>query len=188
MVKLLLTVYESIELFRGNVDAGLSLAEQRNDSLSGVPTDDGDGEVCRVLLADDFSNEGLGTDNVQCSDTEQLLGVENTSGLEHLSSDWDGRVDGVGDDKDEGLGAVLGNTLDETLDNAGVDLEQVVTGHARLAYRTSARVMSLVQMSRTRNTSGDDNNVSALESLCQAIVFWQVTRYFLLSVSSSSRV
>lgn len=128
-----LTVYEGIQLLRGDADAGLSLAEQRNDGLAGVTTNDGDVEVCGVLLASDLSNEGLGTDNIECGDTEKLLGVEDTSGLEDLGGDGNCGVDGVGDDKDVCLGAVLGNALNEALDNAGVDLEQIVTGHTRLA-------------------------------------------------------
>ena len=104
-----------------------------------MTANDGDVEVLGVLLADDLGNEGLGTDNVECGDTEQLLGVEDTSGLEELGGNGDGGVDRVGDDKDVGLGAVLGDALNEALDDAGVDLEEVVTGHARLACRWSAR-------------------------------------------------
>jgi hypothetical protein len=129
-----LTVYESIELLRGNVDAGLGLAEQRNDGLAGVTTNDGNVEVCGVLLASDLSNEGLGADNVEGGNTEKLLGVEDARGLEDLGGNGNCGVDGVGNDKDVCLGAVLGNALDEALDDAGVDLEQVVTGHTRLAY------------------------------------------------------
>ena len=66
-------------------------------------------------------------------DTEQLLGVEHILGLEDLGGDGDGGVDGVGDDKDEGLGSNLGGGLNQTLDNASVDVEEVITGHARLA-------------------------------------------------------
>ena len=78
--------------------------------------------------------ESLGTNNVKGGDTEQTLGVENTGVLEDLGGNGDGGVDGVGDDKDESLGAVLGDTLDQITDNAGVDLEKVITGHTGLTF------------------------------------------------------
>src|SRR5690242_6180595 len=136
------TVYESIKLLSRNADAGLGLAEERDDGLARVTANDGNVEVGGVLLASYLCDEGLGTDNIECGDTEQLLGVEDTSGLEHLGGNRDCRVDWVGDDEDVGLGAVLGDALDETLDDAGVDLEEVVTGHARLAYGLSVPARS----------------------------------------------
>lgn len=55
----------------------------------------------------------------------------------------------VGDDEDVGLGGVLSGGLGEVADDGGVGVEEVVTGHAGLAG----------------DTSGDDNDLSALESL-----------------------
>jgi hypothetical protein len=55
----------------------------------------------------------------------------------------------VGDDEDVGLGGVLSGGLGEVADNGGVGVEEVVTGHAGLAG----------------DTSGDDNDLSALEGL-----------------------
>lgn len=72
------------------------------------------------------------------------------------------KYDGVGDDQNEGLGGELGNALDEIPDNAGVDLEQVITGHARLPG----------------NTSRDDNNIGASKSVLQAVILGQVTGDF----------
>lgn len=99
-----------------------------------MSTDNGDVQIGRVFLAGDLSDEGLGTDDIESGDTKELLGVKDTSGLEHLSGDWDGGVNGVGNDENVGLGAVLCDTLDESLDNAGIDLEEIVTGHAGLAW------------------------------------------------------
>lgn len=128
------TVYESIELVCGNVHAGLGQAEEGNDGLARVTANDGDGGGVWLAVAGDLSNEGLSTNNVEGGDTEELGRVKDTSSLEDLSGDWDGRVDGIGDDEDERLGGILGDALDETLDDASVDVEQVVTGHARLSY------------------------------------------------------
>ena len=53
------------------------------------------------------------------------LGVENTVLLEHLDDDGDGRVHGVGDDKDKRVRASLRNTGRQIADNACVDLHSV---------------------------------------------------------------
>jgi hypothetical protein len=127
------TVDKSIHLVSWDVYAWLRLAEERYDSLAGVTTNDGDVQVSGVLLASDLSDECLSTDDVEGGDTEEPLRVEDACLLEDLCSDRDGRVDGVGDDEDERLGAVLGNTLDEALNDTGIDLEEIVTGHTRLA-------------------------------------------------------
>ncbi|KAI6750068.1 hypothetical protein HG531_007333 [Fusarium graminearum] len=86
-----------------------------------------------VGLASDLSNEGLGTDDVEGGDTKETLRVENPLGLEDLGRDGDSRVDWVGDDEDESLGGDLSSDLDETLDNASIDIEEIITGHSRLA-------------------------------------------------------
>jgi len=127
------TVGKSVELVLGNVDSRLGLAEEGNDGLAGVTANDGNDGLRGVLLASDALDEGLGTDDVEGGDTEELLGVELAGLLEDFGGNGDGAVHGVGDDEDKGLGAVLDNALDQALDDAGVDLEEVVTGHARLA-------------------------------------------------------
>jgi hypothetical protein len=42
----------------------------------------------------------------------------------------------IGDDEQVGVGASFGASLSEALDNGGVGIEQVITGHARLAGYT----------------------------------------------------
>jgi len=161
-----LTVDERIKLVWGDVDAGLGLAEERHDGLARVSTDDGDVQVRRVLLAGDLGDKGLGTDDIEGGDTKELLGIEDTGLLEDLGGDWDGGVDRVGDDQDVCLGAVLGDTLNQTLDDAGVDLEEVVTGHAGLAFSVSACHTDITCGGLlTGNTSGDDHDISTVESL-----------------------
>lgn len=128
-----LTFDKSVILVSGDVQGGGSLAEEGDNSLARVTTNNRDLGLGGVLLARVFLDEGLGTDNVEGGHTEEAFRVKDASGFEHLSGNRDGRVDGVGDDQDEGLGGEFGNSLDEVADNAGVDLEQVITGHTRLA-------------------------------------------------------
>jgi hypothetical protein len=129
----LLTVHESIELVLWDVHRGFGLAEERNNGLSRVSTNDWDGGLAGVLLANKAGNEGLGSHNIKGGDTKELLGVEDVVALKHLGGNGDGRVHRVGDDEDVGLGGILSNALDEGLYDASVDLEEIVTGHARLA-------------------------------------------------------
>ncbi len=129
------TVHERIVLVIGDRDRRGNLAEERDNGLSRVTANDRDGQLLGVGFPGDFSNEGLGTDNVEGGNTEEALGVEDALGLEDLGGNRDSRVDGVGDDEDEGLGGDLGSDLDEALDDTGVDVEQIVTGHSGLACR-----------------------------------------------------
>lgn len=108
-------------------------------------------------MTGELLGEGLGTDDVQSGDTEETARIEDASGLEDLGGNGDGGVDRVGDDEDQCLGAVLGNALDQVADDAGVDLEQIVTGHAGLA----------------RNARRDDDDIGAGESVLQAVILGQ---------------
>ena len=92
-------------------------------------------------VSDSGSNESGGSDNVEVGDTEQSvyehtplashgsrntrkslpLGVVDTGLLEGLGEDGDGRVDRVGDNQDEGLGAGVGDSLGEGGTDASVD-------------------------------------------------------------------
>lgn len=127
------TVDKSVVLVGRDVDSGLGGAEEGQDGLARVATNNGDGELLGLGLANNLGNKSLGTDNVQSSNTKEALGVKDLLGLEDLGGDGDGGVDGVGDDEDEGLGGNISNDLNEALDDAGVDVEEIVTGHARLA-------------------------------------------------------
>jgi hypothetical protein len=122
------------ELVSRDVNSRLGLAEEGDDGLSRVATDDGDGQALGVRLAHDLGDEGLGTNDIEGGDTEQALGVKDSLGLEDLGGDRDSGVDGVGDDENVGFGGNLGDGLDEALDDAGVDVEEVITGHSGFAY------------------------------------------------------
>jgi hypothetical protein len=57
-----------------------------------VTTNDGDLLVAGVGLLD-LGDEARGTDNIKGGNTEQALGVVDTSGLENLRDNGDGGVD-----------------------------------------------------------------------------------------------
>ena len=152
----------AVELLALEVVAGLG--EEGNDGSTGVTTNNGDvlaGGVGVLQLGDEAGS----ADDIEGGNTEEALGVVDTLGLEDLGGDGDGGVDlpklalrfrivrrsthGVGDDEDVGLGGVLSGGLGEVADDGGVGVEEVVTGHAGLA----------------RDTSGDDNDLSALKGL-----------------------
>lgn len=55
-------------------------------------------------------------------------GVDGVCGVQSVrSSDNGGNIERTGDDKNECLGGVLGDTLSKGTDNAGVGFEEVVT-------------------------------------------------------------
>lgn len=65
------------------------------------------------------------------------LGIIDIVLLEHFRDNRDSGVDRVGDDQDESLGSILGDTNSKIADDTSVDLEQIITGHTRLARNTS---------------------------------------------------
>lgn len=126
-------VDKGVVLVGGDRDARLDLAEERHDGLARVTPNNGDVQLLRVSLAGNLGDEGFSADNVKGGDTEQTLGVEDTLGLQDLSRNGDGGVDGIGDNQNEGLRGNLSGDLNEALDDASVDVEQIITGHAGLA-------------------------------------------------------
>lgn len=135
------------ELGVGSQVGVVALAEERDDGDTGVATNDGD-LLVNGVGALDLADEAASTDDIEGGDTEETLGVVDATGLVNLGADGDGRVDGVGDDEQVGLGARLGAGLGEVADNGGVGVEEIVTGHTGLAG----------------DTGGDDDDVAALES------------------------
>lgn len=129
-----LTGGDGIQLILWNVNSRLSLTPKRDNGLATVATDDRNDGLAWVARTSELSDKGLGTDDIESGDTEKLLGVKLAGGFEDLGSDRDGAVNGVGDDQDVRLRAPLSDAVDDTLDDTGVDLEEVITGHTRLAY------------------------------------------------------
>lgn len=138
------------ELSVGGKVGVVRLREERDDGDTGVATNDGDVLVLGVGSLD-LGDESGSTDNVEGGDTEEGLGVVDTLSLENLLDNGNGGVDGVGDDQELGLGSSLSSGLGEVTDDGGVGVEEIVTGHTGLAG----------------NTSGDEDNLSAGESLLE---------------------
>ena len=138
---------ERVDDVVGHRNLRRGLREQREDGDTRVAADDGDvnlGRLQAVLLG----VERLGADAIEGGDAEEPLGVVHALLLENLRRDGNGGVDGVGDHVDHRLGAIRGDGLGEARDDAGVDLEEVVAGHAGLAG----------------DARGDDDDVGILES------------------------
>ena len=139
------TVDECIVFVIRDGERRLGLAEERDDGLSRMATNNRDVRLGWILLTRELLGESLRANNVQSGNAKETLGVKSTGLLQHLSGNWDGGVDRVRNDEDEGLGGVLGDTLDKVTDDACVDLEEVITGHTGLAWSLS------VSMQRDRS-------------------------------------
>lgn len=181
-----LTVHKSVILVCRNIQSRGSLAKEGNDGLARVPANDRDLDLGRVLQAGIFLSEGLGTDNIQSGDSKEAFGVEDTVFLEHLSGDWDSGVNRVRDDEYKGLGAVLCDSRRQVADNTSIYIEKVVTTHARLACWEefeSEEEQQLFYSCRvgvlTRNSSRNDDNISASQCILQTIIFGEVAGDFL---------
>jgi len=114
---------ESLQLILRHPDRGLGLAEERDNRLATVSTDDGNAKLSRGCAAGDFGGECRGADDVEGGDAKEFLGVEYFLGFEDFGNDGDSAVYGVGDDEDKGIGTVCGDAFGEVTDDAGVDLE-----------------------------------------------------------------
>lgn len=152
------TVNKGIESLAGDVGV-TRLGDQRNNSVTRVTTDNGDSLLSGVSGLD-LRDEAGSTDDVKGGDTEKLLGVVDTLGLEDLSNNGDSGVDGVGDDENLGLRRELSNSLGEITDNGGIGVEKIITGHAGLSG----------------DTSGNDNNLGTREGLLKSTDLGGVSR------------
>ncbi len=81
--------------------------------------------LLRWICALDLGDEAAGADDIEGGDTEEFFGVVNTLALEDFRCDGDGAVDGVGDDEDVGVGAIVGAGFGEFADDGGVGVEEV---------------------------------------------------------------
>lgn len=128
-----------------------------------MSTDNGNSRISRIPLTRELLRERLRAHDIQRRHAKQLLWIELASLLEYLCGDENGGIDRVGNDQDEGLRAVLDDAVDERLDDPGVDLEEVVAGHAGLAG----------------DAGGDDDEVGASEGELETVVFGEVAGDFL---------
>ncbi len=120
------------------------LGDDGNDGGVGVAADDGDptdGEGVASLV-----DEAGGAHAVEGGDAKELVLVINAELLEDFSSDGNSGVDGVGDDAEDSVRRLLGASANGIEGDGSVELEEIVTSHARLAG----------------NTGNDDENVDIL--------------------------
>ena len=96
-----------------------------------MATDDGDkGHVCGGVV-DEVVDEGACSDQVELCDTEASTLVGRGS---HALQYRQERIDRVADEQNEGNGVVSVQGGGDALDDAGVDLEQVVSRHTWLSW------------------------------------------------------
>lgn len=136
----------------------LALGEEWDDGNTGVTANNGDVLISWVGLLD-LRDEAGSTDDIEGSDTEELLWVVDTGLLEDLSNDWNGGVHWVGNDEDLGVWCGLSGGLGEVTDNGGVGVKKIITGHAWLAW----------------NTGWYENDLSILKGSLEAGWGWLVT-------------
>lgn len=129
-------LHQVLVLLALHVLAVLHLAQEGDDGDTRVATDDSHLDVLGVGVLD-LAQEAGSADNVEGGDAENALLVKDALLLVDLGKDGDGRVDGVGDDEDVGLGAVFGTGLGEGLDDGGVG---VLCDQYRIGYRIKLRV------------------------------------------------
>ena len=171
----------------------LGLGDEGNDGRARVATDDSHGNVLGVSLGE-AGKEALSANDVEGGDTEDVGGVVHAGLLEDGRDDGDGRVDGVGDDKDVRLGRNARDGSGKVADDRRVRVEEVITGHLRRGVSTerggrkSGPEFDLHQAGQGRersvrgewyemrgraylagNASGDDDDVGALESLIELV-------------------
>lgn len=106
-----------------NINLGLRLAVERQDRPSAVAPDDGHLEVLGVgTTAQCVGDEGRGPHDVERRDSEEAGWVKDALLPEGLSCHGDGRVDGVGNNTADCLGACPCDLGENVADNARISL------------------------------------------------------------------
>mmetsp|Transcript_25796 Transcript_25796/g.53495 ORF Transcript_25796/g.53495 Transcript_25796/m.53495 type:complete len:238 (-) Transcript_25796:214-927(-) len=145
-------VCESVALLCGEADRRLSLRKERDNGGPSMAANDGHldlADIVALRLCDECACPAY----IQSCDSEQLPGVVNSVLLEDLSCNRHGGVDRVGDNQDARLGADLCAARHQGLDDARIDVEEVVARHTRLAG----------------HTCGDDNYLAPIKRLLELV-------------------
>mmetsp|Transcript_80394 Transcript_80394/g.209705 ORF Transcript_80394/g.209705 Transcript_80394/m.209705 type:complete len:252 (+) Transcript_80394:348-1103(+) len=145
-------VRQRVALRVGEGARRLRLRQQGHDGGAGVAADHGHlgGDGVAALGVGD---EGPGAAHVQGGDAKELPGVVDALLLQHLRGDGDSGVHRVRDDQDARLGACLRDPRHQVLDDAGVDVEEIVARHAWFA----------------RDARGDHDDVAAVQGGLQLV-------------------
>jgi len=132
---------QSLQFIPRDLDSGFCLTKQWNNGLSGVSSHDRNNEVSGGVAGSDFCGESRSTHNVKSSNTEKSLWVENFMCFENFCDDGDSRVDGIGNDEDECVGTVCGDTLCQISNNPSVNFEKIYDKYHAQIRREPSRVM-----------------------------------------------
>mmetsp|Transcript_14046 Transcript_14046/g.30414 ORF Transcript_14046/g.30414 Transcript_14046/m.30414 type:complete len:310 (-) Transcript_14046:238-1167(-) len=144
---------QSVQLLSTQGNLGCCLREQRQNGDASMATNHRHvhgGNIQALLLG----VEGLRTHHIQGGNTQNLALVIDTHLLQGLGSDGNSGIDGVGNNVQHSPRAVLAASSNQVPYNASVDLEQIITGHARLPG----------------NTSWNDDKISTPESISQVVL------------------
>ena len=133
------------------------MREKRNDGNTGV-TSNNDNVLINWVGLLDLGNESGSADNIESGNTEELLWVVNSLGLEDLSNDWNGAVNWVGNNEDFGIRGRLGSSLCEIANDGGVGVEEIIAGHAWLSW----------------DTGGDQDDLGTLEGGSETTWCWVI--------------
>lgn len=118
-----LTVDDLCQRLSIDIDLGFRLAVKRQDGAAAVAPDDGHLELLGVGTATQgVGDEGRGPHDIERRDSEETGWVKHTLLPEGLGCYGDGRVDGVGDDAADRLGASSGNLGENVADYACICL------------------------------------------------------------------
>ena len=114
--------------------------------------------------------ECVGPDHIQGGHPKELLWVINSLLLEDLSSNWDSGVDRVADNMNEGMGGMVSSCRDEGFYYSSVDVEEVITTHARFSGDTSRDDHKVNAFERAGQLSG----ASEVDDLTRSVQVAQV--------------
>ncbi len=128
--RLLDTRGQRLDLLVAQLDPG-NTRKQRQNGDAAVAADDVDVDLAGAL-ANRLGDEGIRANHIQRGYAEDLARVVDASRIEHLGRDRHGRIDRVGHDRETGFGTGPCAGSDQVLDDAGIDVEQVVTRHPGL--------------------------------------------------------
>mmetsp|Transcript_90352 Transcript_90352/g.258518 ORF Transcript_90352/g.258518 Transcript_90352/m.258518 type:complete len:290 (+) Transcript_90352:26-895(+) len=133
---------------------GLRLREKRHDRVAGVATNYRHLGLQRIK-ASGLRHESPGAARIQRGHPKELARVENALLLQRLRCDWNRGVHWIGDHQDASIGACLRATCNQSFDDACIDGEEVIAGHAWLA----------------RHAGWDHDHIATLQSLLKVVAY-----------------
>lgn len=81
-------------------------------------------------------HEGVGSNNIEHGNSQELLGIVGAGILENLSSNRHRGVDRITDQVNNGVRTALDNPLAECSNNPSIDIEQIISSHPRFPWNS----------------------------------------------------